>query len=161
MLKMKENEIVEENLYSLSYDYLNIVSKHWKFKLQNQLYKGVILGEYYVNTSLEGSKNNDVTSPNSLISANRRQTNTNTIVCIIQKPCFKPKLSYIYYKKKKIGHTFTQMLCYFITWTSDEVHNIWSQNIIVKVSSIVCRHQQKNNYPRSQIVLKSSIFIII
>ena len=89
------------------------------FKLQNQLYKGVILGEYYVNTSLEGSKNNRVTSLNSLISANRRQTNTN--VCIIQKPCFKPKLSYIYYKIKKIkkiGHAFTQMLCYFITRTS-------------------------------------------
>lgn len=92
MLKMKENEIVEENLYSLSYDYLNTEN----FKLQNQLYKGEILGEYYVNISLEGSKNNDVTS---LISANRRQTNTN--VCIIQKPCFKPKLSNIYYKIKK------------------------------------------------------------
>ena len=53
-----------------------------------------------MNTSLEGSKNNRVTSLNSLISANRRQTNTN--VCIIQKPCFKPKLSYIYYKIKKL-----------------------------------------------------------
>lgn len=103
---MKENEIVEENLYSLSYDYLNTEN----FKLQNQLYKGEILGEYYVNISLEGSKNNDVTS---LISANRRQTNTN--VCIIQKPCFKPKLSNIYYKIKKIKKLVIHLLGCYVT----------------------------------------------
>ena len=69
-----------------------------------------------MNTSLEASKNNRVTSLNSLISANRRQTNTN--VCIIQKPCFKPKLSYIYYKIKKL--VMHLLRCYVTSHHSDK-----------------------------------------